>query len=119
VLACSPRNGISHQRDVHEDNQPPAYAQLPPASLHLHVFTLANTKVEHMLGAGAGAMEGPGAMASQTGSTGGMPGGTGGAGFLRQCVLGSPHPGAPTGRAWGVAGGGCKERERERIVRGR
>ncbi|BAS86757.1 Os03g0788650 [Oryza sativa Japonica Group] len=47
-------------------------------------------------GAGAGAMDGPGAMASQIGSTGGAPGGTGGAGFLRRCVLGSTS-GAPVG----------------------
>jgi hypothetical protein len=26
---------------------------------------------------------------------------------------------APAGRAWGAAGGGCKERKRERIVRGK
>jgi hypothetical protein len=58
-----------------------------------------------MLGTGAGAMEGPGATASQTGSTGDAPGGTGGAGFLKRCVLGSPRPGAPAGRSWSAAGG--------------
>jgi selenocysteine lyase/cysteine desulfurase len=32
---------------------------------------------------------------------------------------GAPAGGAPAGHAWGATGGGCEERERERIVRGR
>uniref|UniRef100_A0A0A9EJG9 Uncharacterized protein n=1 Tax=Arundo donax TaxID=35708 RepID=A0A0A9EJG9_ARUDO len=41
-------------------------------------------------------------MASQIGSTGGAPGGTGGAGFLRRCVLGSTS-GAPVGSTAEIA----------------
>uniref|UniRef100_A0A8R7UPP1 Uncharacterized protein n=1 Tax=Triticum urartu TaxID=4572 RepID=A0A8R7UPP1_TRIUA len=79
-------------------------------------------------GAGAGAMEGPGAMASHTGSTGGAPGRTGGAGFLRRCVLGSTS-GAPVGSTaeiaarlramWVPPAAPSQRRRRPRPARGR
>jgi hypothetical protein len=69
-----------------------------------------------LLGAGDG--EGHGGMASQTGRTGGTPGSTGGAGFLRRCILGSSSGVRWRGRgAWRPRRGGRGTRRGARAGR--